>query len=85
MSRFFYALNKQLKMAFVQLELCDLRITPEHTVVALQHLVKEYRAGVENGSIGADDIRSKFLRALEAKSMADNGMVVIPEHGRSYV
>jgi len=51
----------------------------------LQHLVKEYRAGVENGSIGADDIRSKFLRALEAKSMADNGMVVIPEHGRSYV
>ena len=51
----------------------------------LQHLVKEYRAGVENGSIGADDIRSKFLRALEAKSMADNAMVVIPEHGRGYV
>jgi transcriptional antiterminator Rof (Rho-off) len=52
--------------------------------LTLQNLVKEYRAGVENGSIGADDPRAKFLRALEAKSMADNGMTVIPEHGRGY-
>ncbi|NWC93065.1 MULTISPECIES: hypothetical protein [unclassified Pseudomonas] len=52
--------------------------------LTLQNLVKEYRAGVENGSIGADDPRAKFLRALEARSMADNGMTVIPEHGRGY-
>jgi len=52
--------------------------------LTLQNLVKEYRAGVENGSIGADDPRAKFLRALEAKSMSENGMTVIPEHGRGY-
>lgn len=52
--------------------------------LTLQNLVKEYRAGVDNGSIGTDDPRAKFLRTLEAKSMADNGMSVIPEHGRGY-
>ncbi|AMB84608.1 hypothetical protein AWM79_04495 [Pseudomonas agarici] len=52
--------------------------------LTLQNLVKEYREGVENGSIGEDDSRAKFLRALEAKSMTDNGMTVIPEHGRGY-
>lgn len=52
--------------------------------LTLQNLVKEYRAGVENGSIGTDDPRAKFLRTLEAKSMSDNGMTVIPEHGRGY-
>ncbi|MGY2398027.1 hypothetical protein [Pseudomonas sp. SDO5271_S396] len=50
----------------------------------LQNMIKEYRAGIENGSIGTDDPRAKFLRAMEAKSMADNGMTVIPEHGRGY-
>ncbi|MGE7991704.1 hypothetical protein ACQKPE_11745 [Pseudomonas sp. NPDC089554] len=47
----------------------------------LRDLVKEYRDGVANGSITADDPRAKFLRAIEAKSMAENGMQIIPEHG----
>ena len=50
----------------------------------LRDMINEYREGVANGSIGADDPRAKFLRAIEAKSMAENGMQIIPEHGRGY-
>lgn len=49
--------------------------------LSMKTLVDSYRAGVKDGSIGKDDPRAKFLRAVEAKSMADNGMSIIPEHG----
>ncbi|MHC6226884.1 cytochrome D1 domain-containing protein [Pseudomonas sp. X10] len=49
--------------------------------LTIKELVDEYREGIKNGSISQDDPRAKFVRALEAKSMADNGMPIIPEHG----
>ncbi|MCS3466957.1 hypothetical protein M2401_000667 [Pseudomonas sp. JUb42] len=49
--------------------------------LAIKTLIDEYRAGVKDGSIGQDDSRAKFVRALEAKSMSENGMSIIPEHG----
>ncbi|KAF1020895.1 MAG: hypothetical protein GAK37_03527 [Pseudomonas sp.] len=49
--------------------------------LSMKTLVDGYRAGVKDGSIGKDDPRAKFLRAVEARSMADNGMSIIPEHG----
>jgi len=49
--------------------------------LSMKTLVDSYRAGVKDGSIGKDDPRAKFLRAVEARSMADNGMSIIPEHG----
>lgn len=49
--------------------------------LAIKTLIDEYRAGVKDGSIGHDDPRAKFVRALEAKSMSENGMSIIPEHG----
>lgn len=52
--------------------------------LSMQRLIEQYRAGVKDGSIDVDDPRAKFLRALEAKSMAENGMSIIPEHGRGY-
>ncbi|MEQ9726503.1 hypothetical protein ABRP29_12790 [Pseudomonas sp. WHRI 8822A] len=52
--------------------------------LALQRMIEAYREGVKDGSIAADDPRARFLRALEAKSMAENGMSIIPEHGRGY-
>jgi len=49
--------------------------------LAIKTLIDEYRAGIKDGSIAKDDPRAKFVRALEAKSMSDNGMSIIPEHG----
>ncbi|MBH3459089.1 hypothetical protein [Pseudomonas putida] len=49
--------------------------------LAIRDLVDGYRAGIKDGSIAKDDPRAKLVRALEAKSMADHGMSIIPEHG----
>ncbi|MDF0733087.1 hypothetical protein P0Y43_20550 [Pseudomonas entomophila] len=49
--------------------------------LAVRDLVDEYRAGIKDGSIAKDDPRAKFVRALEAKSMSEHGMQIIPEHG----
>ncbi|MGE7991694.1 hypothetical protein ACQKPE_11695 [Pseudomonas sp. NPDC089554] len=49
--------------------------------LAIKELVDGYRAGIKDGSIAQDDPRAKFVRALEAKSMSEHGMQIIPEHG----
>ncbi|NWA02251.1 hypothetical protein [Pseudomonas gingeri] len=49
--------------------------------LTMKSLVDDYRAGMKDGSIGKDDPRARFIRALDAKNMADNGMSIIPEHG----
>lgn len=52
--------------------------------LALRDLVDGYRAEIKKGKIGEDDPRARFVRALEAKSMAENGMSIVPEHGVWY-
>src|SRR5471032_620819 len=50
----------------------------------MKDLLDEYRAGDKDGSIAQDDPRAKFVRAIEAKSMCENGMSIVPEHGQWY-
>ncbi|MGY2402211.1 hypothetical protein [Pseudomonas sp. SDO5271_S396] len=52
--------------------------------LALKRMYDEYREGMNNGSIPVDDPRAKFVRALDAKSMATQGMSIIPEHGEAW-
>jgi len=52
--------------------------------LTMKELLDEYRAGVKDGSIAQDDPRAKFVRAIEAKSMSENGMSIVPEHGQWY-
>lgn len=49
--------------------------------LTMKSLVDDYKKGIADGSIAGDDPRAKFIRALEAKAAAENGMTIIPEHG----
>ncbi|KJZ64587.1 hypothetical protein [Pseudomonas fluorescens] len=48
--------------------------------LAFKSMIDDYRKGVKDGDIGADDIRAQYLRAIDAKSMSVGGMYIIPEH-----